>query len=433
MNRLAEFALEPRPIDPLPAAAAQLPPPVAIVETEPAPGRYATVVAAGEPFSIRARALAPPRTGPLRGVVRWRAACAPHWQEEPLLADGENGFHGSWIPPVPGDYEWTVELWLDDDMDACLGDSFGIRHGSSGADALHYLRAERPELTQSRWTRAARRPLLELIHRAPADSILLLPPIFAQTADGEIGRDGMGHYTIDPALGSAAEFGQLSAALRAQNTPLAMTLPLRCSPQHPFRQRDPDAFRADGTPDLLGGDWPHRWEAWEAVFRFWLVQGIELFHIPHPHTAPVAFWEHLIDNLRQDFPYVAFSFTPEDAPALRPHLVGAGFWCADTAHPPPLEPTPEPTIPVACSSPDMRASLTTSPCGRMQLRVENLHPERAACGHIHLDGAALGLSEHERYYLRDTDNGRAYRWSGTTNFLVLDADQTAVTFHIERP
>ena len=195
MIRATDLELEPRPIDPLPSVVALLPPAAAVVETEPAPRRYPELAIAGQPFEVRARAFAPDLDQPLVGVIRWRPAFGPRWYEEPLHAEGENRFTGSWTPPEVGDFEWTVELWLGEDA---LN-----RPGSSGAETLHLLRAERPDLATAHWSCVARRPLLDLIENAPAEAILLLPPVFALNGNGDIGREDLGHYTIDPALGGA--------------------------------------------------------------------------------------------------------------------------------------------------------------------------------------------------------------------------------------
>ena len=306
-------------ISPLPAAAAEIPPAIAAVEVTPAAGQYPETAVVGQPFEVGARAFPPKGAPPLRGVVRWRKVLSPRWGEETLQELGDNAFAGRWTPGVPGDYEWCVELWAGDAHDP-------RRPGSSGAEVLHRLRAYTMDFSNARWKKAPRAPLADL---HPADDgstdVLLLDPIFPQAGDGRPGRDGVGHYSIDPELGDTRDFGELSAAARRAGVTLALTTPLDCSPGHPLRLSHPEAFGRDGALDWTGASWRQTWSAWEGVFRFWVVQGIDLFHIPSPGDAPVSFWQELIEHLRDDFPATAFTANAEELDAYGPHLTGAGF------------------------------------------------------------------------------------------------------------
>jgi hypothetical protein len=89
-------------------------------------------------------------------------------------------------------------------------------------------------------------------------------------------------------------------------------------------------------------------------------------------------------------------------------------------------------IPCSSSNPALQVVVRRRSDGGEILSVENSAPEKAQSGHVHLPGDELGLAEHDRYYLRDLADGRAYRWSGTTNFLSLSPGDTAKSFRIER-
>ncbi len=313
-------------ITPLPdAVGTDLPPPLAAVEVVPAASRYPDAATAGQPFHIAVRAIAPEGTPPLRGAVRWRRAFAPRWEESPLQPTTDDRFSGAWTPPEPGDYEWCVELWTatgkDPDRD---------RPGSSGSEELHLLRASRGDLDGAGWHRPERLPFFTLRTLLPANAdgaaVFLMPPPFPIDPEtGLPGCDGAGHYSLDPALGDTRDFGELAAAARAAGFTLGLELPLACSPGHPMRTSHPERFAADGTPLLGGPDWRELWPAWEAVFRFWLVQGIEVFHIPDPARAPLAFWEALVGSILEHFPHTLFTADAADLAALAPHLAGVGF------------------------------------------------------------------------------------------------------------
>ena len=445
------------PISPFPAAAVELPPPLAAVEVTPEPDQYPHTVVTGQPFRIGAQTFPVRNTPSMSGVLRWRRRFAPAWHEQPLDRSDENRFSVEWSPPTPGDYEWCVELWVGDDAQG--------RPGSSGADAVQQLRVLAADPQSLRWHHAPTVPLRQMIEELNgAPDLLLLPPIFPHDDDGKIGRAGGGHYSIDAELGNTGDFGALSAAARSAGVALGLTLPLRCSAEHPLRVSQPGSFTADGLPQFADGAWRQLWAAWEAVFRFWLVQGIDLFHIPDSGIAPVSFWQGLIDDLRDDFPNVLFTTTNEELSPFGRHLLGAGFCrCpldrtalresaaeaqidarSSDAHPgePSIDFAPpsaeacetevaDVEIPCRCSNDAMRAKVIRR-ADVWILEVSNSQPDSALSGHIHFDGDALGLDEHDRYYVRDRANGRAYAWAGTTNFLSLAAGEARHQFLIER-
>jgi hypothetical protein len=452
-------------ITPLPETAIDLPPAVAAVEVTPAPGTYPHRVLIGESIEIRARAFAPEGKAALNGVLRWRQVLAPRWQEIPLQELGENKFSCEWTPAAAADYEWCIELWAGDSNDAS-------RPGSSGADVLQLLRADRA-IAAADWSvvpRVAFTDLHALI--SPGAGTLLLPPIFPQSSKGLTGRDGAGHYSIDPDLGDTRSFGEFAAAARTTGKDLALTIPLECSSEHPLRQRFPHAFANDGAADFTTEGWRELWSAWESVFRFWLVQGIDIFHFPRPATAPVSFWQTLLEDLRDDFPSTIFTAPAAELAAFGEHLLGAGFVASpqeerseapiervrsvhtdnQIAPLPPLndqapsaevvdaltstQPTDtlfsdEQSIACSCSNPALAPRLVARGEGYV-LHIENSEPGRSQSGHVHFDCDALGLTEHDLYYMRDLADGRAYRWSGTTNFLSLASGDIAKTFRLER-
>ncbi|MFP6872613.1 MAG: hypothetical protein VCA55_03810 [Verrucomicrobiales bacterium] len=417
----------------LPSAAdAGISPAEIVIKTDPVIGRYPDIVPAEEPVEVSVHALGVSASARMNGIIRWRKTLASRWQETGLRTDGTLRWKGEWIPPTAGDYQWIVKLQPGKNQSAHIG--------QSGSSALHLLRAERRELFSAQWFRAPREPLSSLIAQAESNNagIFLLPPLFPEFSNRMIGNNGAGHYTISPRLGNPSSFGELAAKIHRQGKILGLTMPMRCSPEHPFRAREPMAFSEDGTPDLTGKNWQRHQKEWEGVFRYWIVQGIEIFEIPDPGKLPLSFWQHTIKSLRDDFPDIVFTSRENSNPDLSPHLLGIGFsgfnapGITTDVIPAPSASRPGREISCSSSNPNLIASIRKSADGEFLLRISNDNPTSAQAGHIHLFGATPELKECERYYLHNLTDGRSCHWMGTTNFVSLKAGEQARTLRIQR-
>jgi hypothetical protein len=420
-------------IQTLPSAADTGIPPAGIaIKTDPVIGRYPDITPAEEPVEVSVHALGVAASARMNGIIRWRKTLDPRWQETELKTDGTFRWKGEWIPPTPGDYHWMVKLRSEKTQCAHID--------QGGSSDLHLLRAERRKLFSAEWFRATRQPLSNLVAQAESNNagIFLLPPLFPEFSNRMVGNNGAGHYTISPKLGNASSFGKLAAKINSQGKILGLTMPMRCSPEHPFRAKEPTAFSEDGIPDLTGENWQRHQKEWGAIFRYWIVQGIEIFEIPDPGALSLSFWQHIIKSLRDDFPDIVFTCRENSNPDLSPHLLGIGFSEFNTpgitTNVVPAHSTSIPVREISCSitNPHLVASIRRSADGECLLRISNENSTSAQSGHIHLSGASPELKEWELYYLHNLTDGRSCHWVGTTNFVSLEAGEQARTLRIER-
>ncbi len=139
-----------------------------------------------------------------------------------------------------------------------------------------------------------------------------------------IGATEGGHKSIHPQLGSLTSFRRFVGNAKTHGLDVAMDLTFQCSPDHPYVTEHPEWFRwqPDGTvqyaenppkeyKDVLPLNfetrhWKALWEELKSVVQFWIDQGIRIFRVDNPHTKPFAFWQWLIQEIRQDHPEVIF-------------------------------------------------------------------------------------------------------------------------------
>lgn len=156
-----------------------------------------------------------------------------------------------------------------------------------------------------------------------------------------VGNADGGHTTIDPGLGTDADFDAFVEKARAKGLEVALDLAMQCSPDHPWvaehpewfidrskhaRGSHPDDRFTDIVPmDFDTEDWRALWTAWLEVVNYWAHRGIRAFRIDRPHGRPVAFWEWLISETRSEFPDVIFLAESFTRPAMVRQLARAGF------------------------------------------------------------------------------------------------------------
>ncbi len=157
-----------------------------------------------------------------------------------------------------------------------------------------------------------------------------------------IGSPDGGHDSIDPALGTFADFDHFVGRAREVGLEVAMDVALQCSPDHPYVHSHPEWFttRADGTiayaenppkkyqdiyPLNFDNDPAGAYAEMRRVIQVWLDHGVRIFRVDNPHTKPVAFWQWLIQDVARDHPetiWLAEAFTK---PAMMHTLAKAGF------------------------------------------------------------------------------------------------------------
>jgi starch synthase (maltosyl-transferring) len=202
---------------------------------------------------------------------------------------------------------------------------------------------------------------LDYVEHLGAD-VLYLPPIHPIGTTSRKGRDGApeagpadpgspwaigspegGHTSVDPGLGTIADFDHLVEEADRRRIKVALDLAFQCSPDHPWVTEHPEWFRhrADGSIrfaenppkryediypfDFESDAWRELWRALLEVVRFWIGHGITVFRVDNPHTKPFVFWEWLIASVRQDHPGVLFLSEAFTRPKVMQRLAKIGF------------------------------------------------------------------------------------------------------------
>lgn len=155
--------------------------------------------------------------------------------------------------------------------------------------------------------------------------------------------NGGGHKDIEPSLGTLKDFAWLEKQIRRRGMEIALDFAINCSPDHPYVAEHPEWFykRPDGTikyaenppkkyEDIYPlnfrcGNWQELWEEMKSIILFWAEHGVRIFRVDNPHTKPVAFWEFLINGVREKFPDTIFLSEAFTRPKMMKALAKAGF------------------------------------------------------------------------------------------------------------
>jgi starch synthase (maltosyl-transferring) len=158
-----------------------------------------------------------------------------------------------------------------------------------------------------------------------------------------IGNEAGGHKAIDPSLGTLEDFDWLQAEVRRRGMEIALDFAINCSPDHPYVKEHPEWFykRPDGSIKYAENppkkyediyplnfrceNWPDLWAEMKSIILFWAEHGVRIFRVDNPHTKPVAFWEYLINGVRQIYPDVLFLSEAFTRPKMMKVLAKAGF------------------------------------------------------------------------------------------------------------
>jgi starch synthase (maltosyl-transferring) len=158
-----------------------------------------------------------------------------------------------------------------------------------------------------------------------------------------IGSAEGGHTAVHPELGTLEDFGQFVSAAGKHGLEVALDMTFQCTPDHPYVSQHPEWFRKrpDGTIqyaenppkkyqdiyplDFENADWRNLWEELKGVFEFWIGQGVRIFRVDNPHTKPFAFWEWVINEIKNQFPDVLFLAEAFTRPHVMYRLAKLGF------------------------------------------------------------------------------------------------------------
>jgi starch synthase (maltosyl-transferring) len=158
-----------------------------------------------------------------------------------------------------------------------------------------------------------------------------------------IGAVEGGHKCTHPELGTLDDFKRLAAKAGEHGLEVALDIAFQCTPDHPYVKKHREWFRArpDGTIqyaenppkkyqdiyplDFETSDWRALWEELKRVLEFWIAQGVRIFRVDNPHTKPFAFWEWVIDEIKQLYPDVLFLAEAFTRPHVMHQLAKLGF------------------------------------------------------------------------------------------------------------
>jgi starch synthase (maltosyl-transferring) len=157
-----------------------------------------------------------------------------------------------------------------------------------------------------------------------------------------IGSPEGGHDTVDPALGTLADFDAFVARTRELGMEIALDFALQTSPDHPWVTEHPEWFttRADGKiayaenppkkyqdiyPLNFGDDPEGLYAEALRVLRHWMAHGVRIFRVDNPHTKPLLFWERLLAEVARTDPDVLFLAEAFTRPAMMHTLAKIGF------------------------------------------------------------------------------------------------------------
>src|SRR4051795_9979458 len=158
-----------------------------------------------------------------------------------------------------------------------------------------------------------------------------------------IGGQGGGHKAVEPSLGTLEDFDWLQKEVRKRGMEIALDFAINCSPDHPYVKEHPEWFykRPDGTIKFAENppkkyediypinfrceNWRELWAEMKSIVLFWAERGVRIFRVDNPHTKPVAFWEYLINGVREKYPDTIFLSEAFTRPKMMKALARAGF------------------------------------------------------------------------------------------------------------
>lgn len=155
-----------------------------------------------------------------------------------------------------------------------------------------------------------------------------------------IGSAEGGHDALHPELGTIEDFRALVATCLEYGLELALDFAVQCSPDHPWLTQHPEWFKwrpdrsvrtADSPysdiviPDFACVDRAGLWNAFRDAMLFWIDHGVTIFAIDNHDTAPLAFWEWLIGDIRRRHPEAILFSKTFARPKLMKGLAKLGF------------------------------------------------------------------------------------------------------------
>ena len=158
-----------------------------------------------------------------------------------------------------------------------------------------------------------------------------------------VGSKEGGHKSIHHQLGTVQDLKELIAKAKTFEIEIALDIAFQCSPDHPYVKKHPQWFKwrpdktiqyAENPPkkyediypiNFDNEDYQNLIEELKSVFVYWIKQGVRIFRVDNPHTKPFAFWDWVIDGIRQEHPDVLFLAEAFTRPHVMQRLAKGGF------------------------------------------------------------------------------------------------------------
>lgn len=157
-----------------------------------------------------------------------------------------------------------------------------------------------------------------------------------------IGSADGGHGSINPDLGSMADFENFVKTAKKAGLEIALDLALQTSPDHPWVKSSPQWFNksSDGTiacaenppkkyqdiyPMNFDDDYQGILKETLRIIRLWVSKGVTIFRVDNPHTKPIHFWSDLLATVRDETPEIIFLAEAFTRPAMMHSLGKVGF------------------------------------------------------------------------------------------------------------
>ncbi len=183
-------------------------------------------------------------------------------------------------------------------------------------------------------------PIGEVNRKGPNNTLVAQPwDVGSPWAIGSI--DG-GHDTVNPALGTMADFRAFVERTRELGMEVALDYALQAAPDHPWVKTNPEWFttKPDGSiayaenppkkyqdiyPINFDNDPKGIYAECLRVIHVWIEAGVRIFRVDNPHTKPINFWQWLIAQVKDKYPDVLFLAEAFTRPAMMHELAKVGF------------------------------------------------------------------------------------------------------------
>ncbi len=243
-----------------------------------------------------------------------------------IFVERQRALYGSWYEFFPR----SQGAWQDED---------GLWHSGTFADCYDQL--ERiADLGFDVAYITPIHPIGEAFKKGPNNSTEAHPD--DPGSPWAIGSPAGGHDTVNPELGTMADFDKFMAKAKSLGLEVALDFALQASPDHPWVKDHPEWFtiRPDGTiayaenpPKKYQDIYPINFDndpegIYNEVLRlvhFWIDHGITIFRVDNPHTKPLQFWERLLKDIRRTNPEVVFLAEAFSRPVVMGNLGKVGF------------------------------------------------------------------------------------------------------------